>query len=386
MLEELTQEEETKLFLKCYKERYNLFAKELTELLFKSCREKYNVSEKELEWFFSELYKEKYNLSNRQLEELFLEVYKEHNLSAEELKKLYFKLYEENRNLFEEELKESFLELYKKKHNLFEEELKESFLELYKKKHNLSEEELKELFLELYKEQHNLSEEELLEFKHIYNTKEVESLVERAAYYDLLPVIKYFIENGGNPYFVIEEFGEEVTILNIAARKGSLDIINYLFDNNVFTVDQRASENAKTPFHSAVESDSIKAVEFLLQKGADINAEFNCVGQVKTAWLFVVQLNFIEMAKFLLKHNVCIPELSYSYNVPELKDFLLPIKKLENLYITAQGNDFINTYNSSTPEVQAIWDARVSYLTHENSGTTIAGASLDNNNIAGDHS
>lgn len=251
MLEELTQEEETELFLKSYKERYNLFIKELTELFLKSCKEKYNLSEEKLKKLFPKLYKVKYNLSNKKLEKLFLEVYKERNLPKKELKKLCFKLYNENKNLFEEKLKES-------------------FLELYKGKYNLSEEALTKLFLELYKEKHNLSEEELLE----YNTKKVEEIVVAEVYENLLPVVKYYIENGGNPYFVMEEWGKKFNIFNAAANKGCLDVINYLLDNNIFTVDQRASKNSATPFHSAVEGNNIEVAKLLLQKGADINAKF----------------------------------------------------------------------------------------------------------------
>ncbi|MCZ6924566.1 MAG: hypothetical protein O7D30_03735 [Rickettsia endosymbiont of Ixodes persulcatus] len=84
--------------------------------------------------------------------------------------------------------------------------------------------------MKLYKEKHNLSEEELLKFKYGYNDKKVEAIVERAVDYDLLPVIKYFIENGGNPYFVTTYFSKRLNILNIAAERGCLDIINYLLE------------------------------------------------------------------------------------------------------------------------------------------------------------
>ncbi|HJD59697.1 MAG TPA: ankyrin repeat domain-containing protein [Rickettsia endosymbiont of Omalisus fontisbellaquei] len=332
MFEELTWKEERDFFLESYKGRCNLFEKELTELLLKSYKEKYNSSEEALKESFPILYEEKYSLSNRKLEKLFLEVYKEHNLSKEELKELYLKLYNENRNLFEEKLKES--------------------------------------FLELYKEKHNLSEEELLEFRAYYREGKAKLTVAEAAYHDLLPVIKYFIENGGDPYFVMDYMGGEFNIFNIAAKKGSLDIINYLLDKNIFTVDQRASKNSKTPFHSAVEGNNIKVVELLLKRGADINAKFEYVKQVGTAWFFVVQLNLIEMAKFLLKQGIFIPKLALT-DAPVFKNFLLSMEKLENL----QGDNLIKAYKASTPEAQEIWDARIAHLTHENITTEIAGVS-----------
>ncbi|HJD55952.1 MAG TPA: hypothetical protein LFW21_04885 [Rickettsia endosymbiont of Pyrocoelia pectoralis] len=72
------------------------------------------------------------------------------------------------------------------------------------------------------------------------------------------------------------------------------------------------------------------------------------------------------MATFLIKYGIQIPD-----NIDELrddvvirlgpikepiKDFLVSIKQLENL----QGNDFINAYEALAPEVQEIWDIRVS--------------------------
>ncbi|WCR57319.1 hypothetical protein [Rickettsia asembonensis] len=174
-------------------------------------------------------------------------------LTQEEEIDLFLKSYKGRGNLFEKGLMDLFLKSYKEKYNLAEEELKKSFLELYKEKHSLSEAGLKESFLKLYPEKYYLSEKELLEFRD-YCDKKVERIVVSAAEYDLLPVIKYFIENGGNPYFfVIKNYDEVSNILNVAATKGSLDIINYLLDNNIFTVDQRATENSQTPFYSTVE-------------------------------------------------------------------------------------------------------------------------------------
>ncbi|HJD59696.1 MAG TPA: ankyrin repeat domain-containing protein [Rickettsia endosymbiont of Omalisus fontisbellaquei] len=341
MFEELTQEKEIDLFFGSYKGRCNLFEKELTELFLKSYKEKYNLSEEELKRLFFKLSKEKYYLSSNELLDLFLEVYKKRNLSEEELEKLFLKLSEENGNLFEDKLKES-------------------FLELYKEKYNLSEEALKELFLKVYLERYYLSEEELLELRADYNEKKIKIMIAEAAHYDLLPVIKYFIEKGGNPYFVIEEYGAELTILNVAAKKGSLDIINYLLDKNIFTVDQRASKNSATPFHSAVEGNNIKAAELLMQKRADINAKFN-IGEKKTVWYYIFTMNHIEMAKFLLKHGIYVPDIDL-LDRREVGNLLLPIKELEDLYLydDSKDSDFISAYNALNPEVQEIWDIRVS--------------------------
>ncbi|WP_066027628.1 ankyrin repeat domain-containing protein [Rickettsia asembonensis] len=225
-------------------------------------------------------------------------------LTQEEEIDLFLKSYKGRGNLFEKGLMDLFLKSYKEKYNLAEEELKKSFLELYKEKHSLSEAGLKESFLKLYPEKYYLSEKELLEFRD-YCDKKVERIVVSAAEYDLLPVIKYFIENGGNPYFfVIKNYDEVSNILNVAATKGSLDIINYLLDNNIFTVDQRATENSQTPFYSAVEWNNIETAKFLLERGAEVNAKFNHIGSRETTALtYIFALNNrVEMAKLCLKH------------------------------------------------------------------------------------
>ncbi|ABV73364.1 hypothetical protein A1E_02095 [Rickettsia canadensis str. McKiel] len=49
-------------------------------------------------------------------------------------------------------------------------------------------------------------------------------------------------------------------------------------------------------------------------------------------------------------------------NVLKMRSFLLSIKELDNLYLypTGQDSDFINVYKISSPEVQEMWDVRVS--------------------------
>ncbi|ABV75148.1 Ankyrin repeat [Rickettsia akari str. Hartford] len=204
---------------------------------------------------------------------------------------------------------------------------------MYKEKYNLSEAASKELFLKLYLERYYLSEEELPEFRAYYRDGKAEAIVEESADQDLLPVIKYFIEKGGNPYLIIEDDYNKLTIFNIAANNGFLDIINYLLDNNIFTVDRRASENSVTPFHSAVEVDSIEAARLLLQNGADVNAEFEYAWAVKIAWLFVLELNRIEMAQILLENSIFIPKMHAfdSISLPLIANLLLSIKKREGL-------------------------------------------------------
>src|SRR5207237_5990243 len=101
-----------------------------------------------------------------------------------------------------------------------------------------------------------------------------EEIVSLAARNDLVPVLEEFVKNGGDLHFVIDDGAEKVNLLNIAAEEGSLNVINYLLDNNIFTVNQGASEGTHVPFHSAVEGNNIEAAKLLLKKGANINAEY----------------------------------------------------------------------------------------------------------------
>ncbi|MEY4463041.1 MAG: hypothetical protein RLZZ81_12 [Pseudomonadota bacterium] len=236
-------------------------------------------------------------------------------------------------------------------------------------------EELKELFVELTKEKHSCSREEILEVINSECTNcTVEEIIILAARNGFLPIVEHFFRNGGNLHFVINEGGEKLNLLNVAAEGDALNVINYLLDNNIFITDQRALENSRTPFHSAVEWNNIEAAKLLLKRGADMNTEFK-YGIVKTALRDIlnivcdaddIELNYIEMAKFLVRHGVQMPDnidilcddsLIQRYPTKgTIKDLLLSIKKLENL----QGNDFVNAYTTSSSEVQEIWDVRIS--------------------------
>jgi hypothetical protein len=233
-------------------------------------------------------------------------------------------------------------------------------------------EELKELFFELGRKINNWSEKEILMAQEEWGNCTAEEIVSLAARNDLVPVLEEFVKNGGDLHFVIDDGAEKVNLRNIAAEEGSLNVINYLLDNNIFTVNQGASEGTHAPFHSAVEGNNIEAAKLLLKKGANINAEYlrYNISYSTANKLFVVykdendvEFDHLEMAKLLVKFGVQIPDnidmlcsdsLVQLYPTKGLiKDLLLSIKKLENL----QGDDFAN---ASTPEVQEIWDARIS--------------------------
>jgi|GEM_PF-2297435 len=234
-------------------------------------------------------------------------------------------------------------------------------------------------------------EEELEQFRQETANATFNDIACIAACENDVSAIEFFIKEGDNPYFVDEDGN---TILNLAAESGSLDVINYLLDNNIFTVDQRASENSKTPFHSAVEEYNIEAAELLLKKGADINAvslisvllpNGDRAIEEKTALYTTIHrappadeeselLKHGKIFKLLLKHGA---EIKYDNEIPDkqlilncpfifdspdsnsqISKLAFEIKSLEDLYIVPNGN-FINTYESSSPAIQEIWRDRL---------------------------
>ena len=175
-------------------------------------------------------------------------------------------------------------------------------------------EELKILLVKLGSEQNNWSEEEILAAQHIFGNYALERIVVLAARNEsLLPIIEHCIRNGGNPDFVIHERDEILNLLNMAAIGDALNVINYLLDNNIFTVDQRAFKDSRIPFHSAVQWNNIEAAKLFLKRGADMHAEFEDI-EVRTALHDVFdaryyldnELDYIEMSKFLVRFGIRI--------------------------------------------------------------------------------
>lgn len=241
---------------------------------------------------------------------------------------------------------------------------------------------LEELFLKSYKEKYNLSDEQVEEIKGRFIDYTQEGIIDIAVAKNLLPVIHYVVENKGDVLFILNDrianddddddiVGDDLepyNMLNVAAEAEALDIINYFLDRKIFTVNQRAHENCKTALHSAVENNNIKAVELLLQKGADINAEFfNNLQNITFSSLDQVihlsneggaEIEYMEMAKLLVKHGVQI-RTNIDQLVPSaIKDFLLSIKKLDDSYNSALSNgknDFCDIYENLKFEDQEIW-------------------------------
>ncbi|MCC8377229.1 MAG: ankyrin repeat domain-containing protein [Rickettsia endosymbiont of Graphium doson] len=193
-------------------------------------------------------------------------------------------------------------------------------------------------------------------------------------------ILEYFTKNGGDPRFIIEEEIGKTDLLNIAAENGSLDVIAYLLDNNIFAINKGVSEDIKTVFDLAVESNKIETFKYLLKRGTKINAKFNDE-MIEFALYNIVKYieeDYREMAKFLVKHGAQIPDSTSALGntlgniicpehrierdptVGDIKDFLLSIGKLEDLYSTGQGDDFINAYKALDTETQEIWNIRQS--------------------------
>ncbi|WP_341791990.1 ankyrin repeat domain-containing protein [Rickettsia endosymbiont of Gonocerus acuteangulatus] len=165
---------------------------------------------------------------------------------------------------------------------------------------------------------------------------------------------------------------KEINLLNIAAENGSIDVIAYLLDNNIYTIDKEVSEDDKTALELAIEYNKLEAFKYLLKRGAKINAEFN--DEILEFGLYCrfryVGEDYREMAKFLVKHGAQIPyDMSLSWNnhrireeptIGYVRDFLLSITNLEDLYSIGQGDDFIKAYEALDTETQEIWNIRQS--------------------------
>lgn len=239
-------------------------------------------------------------------------------------------------------------------------------------------EELKEMFFALCQKKQNLSEQELLEFKQIpdFQMPSIEEALALAARNDLLPMLEYFTKNEGNLHIILDHDNEKLSLLNIAAEEGSLDVLNYLLDNEV---EQESPKCTQTAFHSAIEGNQIEAAKLLLKRGADINAiylrhEKGYSALDKLFGIYMdendVEFDYLEMAKFLVKCSVQIPNEvntlysdSFIQNQPNkgpIKNLLISIKELEGLNIVDHKSDFNDAYNALDSEIQEIWDVRVS--------------------------
>ncbi|MGI4752438.1 MAG: ankyrin repeat domain-containing protein [Janthinobacterium lividum] len=252
-------------------------------------------------------------------------------------------------------------------------------------------EESKALFLELYKEKEKnewldaWTDEVMSLVQQQYSNYKLDGILQEAARHDLLPVIENYITRGGNLHIVVlDDCGEKVNILNVAAANNSVTVMNYLLDNNIFNVDQRVSENARTALHSAVRENAMESTKFLLKKGANINLKFEyqylgSQSEIRTVLhdIFSMrynknheELDYLEMAKFLVGENIRIPDnlnelcseglVNRHPGKNNIKNFLSSIKNLEKLYIINRNSDFINAYKTSNAEVQKAWNARIS--------------------------
>lgn len=236
--------------------------------------------------------------------------------------------------------------------------------------------ELKVMFFEAAIKIFDGSEEELLEAKQEWENYPVEEIVAAAVECNFLHILEYFTKNGGDSRFIIEEERGKTDLLNIAAENGSLDVIAYLLDNNIFAINKGVSEDIKTIFDLAVESNKIETFKYLLKRGTKINAKFNDE-MIEFALYNIVKYieeDYREMAKLLVKHGAQIPDSTSALGniicpehrierdptIGDIKDFLLSIGKLEDLYSTGQGDDFIKAYNALNPETQEIWNIRQS--------------------------
>ncbi len=92
-------------------------------------------------------------------------------------------------------------------------------------------------------------------------------------------IVRLLLDNGSNAnasigYLGLEGLGNKPSLIHLAASVGNVDIIQFLLERGA-NINENAygdSLNKWTPLHVAAEKRNLEAVKFLIKSGADINA------------------------------------------------------------------------------------------------------------------
>jgi ankyrin repeat protein len=110
-------------------------------------------------------------------------------------------------------------------------------------------------------------------------------------------LLSHFNKSGGELWS--KNYADELPI-HLAAREGQIEVIGYILDNSPIPVDVQTIDGW-TPFHYSVNNGYLAAVEFLISKGANINA-IDKFGRTALHW--AVRYNFKEIAEYLLESGI----------------------------------------------------------------------------------
>ena len=110
---------------------------------------------------------------------------------------------------------------------------------------------------------------------------------------------------------LIEQGVDVNEMWDIAVKRGDIKTIAFFLNQEGVDINVRDSEG-KTPLEKAVEGNKIKAADFLIRKGANIQNSFG-PNYLKIA----VERGYKEMAKLLIEQGVDVNEMNYiSYKTP----------------------------------------------------------------------
>jgi len=120
-----------------------------------------------------------------------------------------------------------------------------------------------------------------------------DNIMHVCAEYGRVELISYFNKIGGELHS--RNYADEFP-LHLAAREGQVDVMTYIFENSPMSIDS-ATVDGWTPFHYAVNNGYLGAVEYLVAKGANINA----VDKFKRSALhWAVRYDFKDIVLYLL--------------------------------------------------------------------------------------
>lgn len=183
--------------------------------------------------------------------------------------------------------------------------------------------------------------------------------------------VKILVENNHEIINARDSYGR--TPLHWACRGVYYDIMKYLVEKGA---DVNAQDNnLVTPLISLVNRNNIEAAKYLLSRNADPNIADN---QKQTPLHYAAARGLFEMVKILLENNAK-PEMRNSYGRTTL---ILAARETGNLdvikYLVERGSDInAEDNNSDSPLILATWrgyETVVNYLIDKNADIPVSGA------------
>lgn len=118
-----------------------------------------------------------------------------------------------------------------------------------------------------------------------------------SAEYGRVKLLSHFNKNGGDLWS--KNYADEMPI-HLAAREGHVETLGYILEQTSIPIDAQTCDGW-TPFHYAVNNGYLAAVEFLLSKGANINA-VDKFGRSALHW--AVRYDFTEISEYLIEKKI----------------------------------------------------------------------------------